>query len=1372
MKPSTVLIPLSLASAFWLWPVPAAAADGALHVLKSTISDTAKSARLCLEFDKPLASISTARLPALVRLQANGKTSAMPSFSVMDSSLCLFPLARGVAYALSVKGLRGQNDERMDRSYTASFVVPHRTPSLSIVSEGGAVGAFGEYDRPLIVHAVNVPRVNIDVYRISDIHSMARAWQGRTLTALAASESAALAREKGSTIWREEIALPLNPDTVIEQKLSLKEKMPDLAPGLYLVVANAGNQEKKPAKKGLTPLAAAWIVQSDFSMRAVRDADGVRVIASSANGGKANVRLTAFDAESAQIADEAADPDGMGAFVRVSNVAAVLGADPAGNVAFANVEDIPSFSKDAYPDALRLNASLAAPLTWMDAFLSPAPLKKDPEMKSVLRLSRGDFVFADLPVPATAASAGKMSFQVPALPGNWTVRWQKTDGTVLDNASLRVTNDPDAPRLGAKTESDVLSGTQDITLTIRSVSAGGRPSPFVGGRVFLTWKNIEGDVFGWKGYLFGAPGQTPTTPVPIADFLTDPNGTASLRLALPPPPEDIALYQATLKVSGNPDTGVEDADELLLPLRPEETIVGIKPLARDAHFPPNSKARFALIGLSPEGKPRDVSDLSFRIYEEGRSFAWFQDEGRWKYKPEAQLRAVGNGPLSIKADGSSFLEWPVAAGKYRVEILDSTGKVLARTAFSSGWDAAGLSPIETAPLTVSLPKTIRVGRETAVRIAMPEDSVLTVIVADTRIRKIVREARPKGNHAIVFTSSADWGQTISVNVVATPREKSEGPMRTATVKGHLTFAENESVKALPAVSAVAFSDPSALVLRTDESAGLDFRIENFSSEKNDVHYGFTASPGLDIDGPADGDLDLSNMQSRGVSVILSASTVGKKELKLEASAAHAPRLSYSWPIAVLSKGGFFETEDAVSVGSKKSLVPTQAKTRKDLFVLISRCSVGGLAEVLSAAFDAQPFTTEEIALTVDAFRLWRDTMDQLGIAPAFAVDARIREYMQTLLRRQNQDGGFSAFGDGESTMDDTAFALTALASVDRTNPANGLAAAWIKQRLSNTWFDEKERAPRAAAFAALAAANDLDPSNLHYFSDTSAQKILPPVAEAQIAAAFKHIHEPDAAAFWIKKMLDENAKSGKLKSPAVLNALAATDALSSDDVVAATADMGAALRRKQPLNVADAAGLLRAAAVNVALAGKFQFSVNKNDTRTVNGIFAANVADAAGYRSGSQPLFVALASQKMMPAALPPQISSVSRHFYRLNGVELAPGVAPVRGETYMVEIKGTIHSSAKKAAVLVQHGGNGLRPIGCPLTPGLGTLSFIPWLVTSNLTPVADCELSPHGMNAVFYANENDKMSFSIVSFARIDARTTNDIPAPRVRILKSSKE
>ncbi len=1378
MKSSSFLFCCSLAAAICLPSLSFAQNEEPLRVVKSTVNAESENAELCLEFNRSVASIPSWRLTTALKLEAGGKRVTPPNIVATDSSLCLFPLEHGTAYRLSLKGLRGSENEKRAQPYALSFAIPNRAPGLVFTNETGGVNEFSSYDKPLTLRAINIARATLSVHHVTDIALMARVWQDRALTALAPSESAYLARDKGTTIWRGEETFDPTVNATTEQQISLREKTPDLKPGLYLIVADAGKNEKDQVNIAPIPLAAAWFVRSDFSVRAVRDNDEIRVFASSATKAKDNVQLRAFNGSFEQIAEAKIGADGIGVISSPSKpddktrITAVIATDKAGNVAFADIENLPSLSGDSDLSLLRVDSLFAAPFDSVDVFLSPGLPKKDSVLKapSMLRLSRGDFIYSDLSVPASSSDFAKLTLLTPPFGGDWSLLWQKTDGTALAETTVRVTANPDAPKLEVRSEHKVLANDGLCPLTIKAVSASNKPVPLAGGHVFVAWQKIDPAFFGLKDYIFGTQTHLPETNVPIEDFLTDLDGIASLRLPLPPRPKEHGLYQAAIKVVALPDSGIADAPVLVVPLRPEEMAIGVKPLMVGARFPQNGLARFALIGISSDGKPRDVSGLSYQVYEEGRSFDWYQDGGRWNYKPEAQLRPIGGGALSIKADASSVLEWPVAAGNYRLEILDVNGKVLARRAFSAGWDSAGASTSPVLPLAITLPKTLQPGREVQARVFLPEAAMMTAIVADTRIRKVVHEFRAKGNNTISFLPSADWGKTIVLDIkAAVPnKDKKDAVLYRATINASLAQNEAPSSK-IPFTNAalVSADDPSALILRKGQSTVLTFGIKNNGANKETYGYSFTTSSGLKIDGFSEGEITINGKQSNALEIPLVGATTGAKELRLEVKGKHTPRLVQNWPMSVLPETAFLKSAETVLVSQNQPLLSDQSKTRKEKIIFISRRPMNGLAELLTYAFNAQPFTTAELALSIDVLRLWRDTMNQAGIAPDFITAAREKKMLAQMLRHQNNDGGFGAYRGSESTMEDTAAALTVLGptTLKQAEPAKNRAISWIKQRLANTWVDEKERAERAAGYAALAAADAVDPASLHYFSDTSATLSLPAVAEAHIAAAFKRIADPNAAAFWIKKMLDEN---GKLRTIPLLNALTATDALSSDDVLAAMVDMAEALRKKTRPELKDAAALLRTAAMNNALAGKGKIT-NGKETRDIAGVLALRVGDAAAYRNDdNQPLHVTFVADDDSAQA-PYRDITLSRRVFRLNGIEVPASAKPVRDEVYLIEVKGEFSDEIDQSSVLLQSDGPELRPVGCPLSPKLETLSFIPWLAPRSLPPVTACEFSPYEINAVL--NPEKATSFTTMFLARIDAATSRSMTSSlRTSCVRSS--
>ncbi|MGB9152602.1 MAG: hypothetical protein WCD70_05895 [Alphaproteobacteria bacterium] len=1378
MKKTTSLSCFLLAAA--LVPCGAAWAQENLHVVKSGVNAESENAEFCLEFDKTLAPASPAHLAAALRLEADDKIIVPQNIIASKTSLCLFPLERGQRYRLNLSGLRGADDEKMAAPYSQSFTIPDRSPMLAFTASNGGVNGFGSYDSPLYLRAVNVAHAKIDVYRVTDITSMAHVWQNRAQTALAPSESVYLAHDKGQQVWEGDNIFDSAPNTTIEQQISLREKMPDLVPGLYLIVADAGSSavaaddDAKAANKGLAPMAAAWFSRSDFSLRAIRDDNGIHVIAS-----KPDIHLIAADKEPKQLAEAQSGANDVSLIPYPAHLddktslATVIGIDQAGNVAFADVENLPALAKPPALGAIGTADLFAVPNENVAVSLSMTPLENTPPLAvpGILHLSHGDTSYADFTVPPLTQEKAALSFPAPAVQGIWNLHWQKPDGTVLADAPLRVTSNPDAPHLEVSSERDALTGEGNWPVTIKSVSSSGKPVPLTGGHASVVWQKLDPATFGWKDYSFGTPPAIAPVPAHVADFLTDLDGASQLHLTLPPRPSERGLYQAALKVTADSDAGVAAAPTLVLPLRPEATTIGIKPLAADARFAQNGIARFSLVGLSLDGKPRDVSGLSYQVYEEGRSFDWYQDEGRWKYKPEPQLRPIGGGAFSIKADGGSVLEWPVTAGNYRLEILDQAGKMLAQMPFSAGWDSTGATAAPASPLNVTLPKTLHPGVEAVAHVFLPEPAMLTAIIADTHIRKTVHELRGKGDNEITFTPAADWQSGISLTVEAASLA---GLLRAGAESSLAQDATGNKASLAPTADAaiIAAGSPSAVLLRKDENATLTFGIENLNAATETYRYAFTATPGLKIENGQSGSLTLGGRQSQSLTVSLSGDQIGGKELRLDVvgektkGGAHVIR---NWTIAVLPKTDALQSVSTVSVAPKQLLISSAPKTHDPTtptVAFVSRRPMDGLAEILSFVFNARPFTTSELASSVDALRLWGEPLAQSGFAPDFLIAARRQEQLTRLLRHQNPDGGFAATSGSDSTMEDTASALTALGpdTSDIVKPAKNLAVAWLKQRLANTWFNDKEREPRAAAYAALAAADAIDAASLHYFSDISAPNPVPPIAEANIAAAFKHIHDPNAAAFWIKKMLDENKG---VKTIPLLNALAATDALSSDDVHAAMAAMTDALRHGTKPDIKDAAELLRAIATDNADAGKARLTIG-NETRNVSGVLALRLSDAgfaAARNDDSQLLSITYVSE----VAAHISNSAVARHIYRMNGVELSSSEKPIRGETYVVELKGTAPDLSDNEQILLQDGGaNALRPIGCPISAKMDVPSFVPWLTMSDITPTFACEFSAHAVNVIVGPTDNDKAAFSVVYFAHIDAASPADIPPPRLRVLK----
>ena len=199
-------------------------------MVKSTVNAESENAEFCLEFDKALAPVSPIKLASDLQLETEGKSIAPANIVAKDTSLCLFPLERRATYHLIAAGLRGRGDEKMSAPYQISFTIPDRSPTLAFTGKNGGVNPFASYDTPLNLHSVNVTKIKLDVYRITDRVSEANIWQNRAQTALAPTESAYLAREKGQNIWHEDLVFDASPNATLERPITLSDEIPRPSP--------------------------------------------------------------------------------------------------------------------------------------------------------------------------------------------------------------------------------------------------------------------------------------------------------------------------------------------------------------------------------------------------------------------------------------------------------------------------------------------------------------------------------------------------------------------------------------------------------------------------------------------------------------------------------------------------------------------------------------------------------------------------------------------------------------------------------------------------------------------------------------------------------------------------------------------------------------------------------------------------------------------------------------------------------------------------------------------------------------------------------------------------------------------------------------
>ncbi|HEU0117555.1 MAG TPA: hypothetical protein VFR09_02875 [Alphaproteobacteria bacterium] len=1358
--PSVLLLPLLAAAPAW------AQTDGTLHILRPIIRSEQERPELCLEFDHNLES-DIGKVQSSVKLEADGKSVnlAPQNISVAATMLCISSLDYRREYRLIATGLRGEAGEKQTENYRFSFTVPDKHPILSFAAEQSKDGMTVWHDNDPLLRSVNVSHAKIELYRITDPAHIAEAWRQRSQIMLAPSESAYFARHNGQLLWQSDIVLDDASNKTLEQKLPLHAALNgNVTPGLYFVVVSAPASKKETPDNELAPLAASWLLRSDLDIRGLRGAD--RFFALTDQGSTStplkDVHVVLEDANQQSLAEGKSDADGVTVLVpeaaKMSDGITLFGTTPAGDIAFADLSQRSgvALTVPGLQAAVSTDKSFYHPGGTAELVLTARDIHNKDAIPanthlSLLRPDRS--LYSDMPVGKNQNGAAQVHMPVPVGNGLWILSWQRADGTTLAEGNLRITSNEDAPKLEMSSDRPMLATDGGIDLTLKSTTKDGKAAPYVAGHLTLDWSAPDHIFPGWDGYHFGNGGKdSDTAPVTLAAFVTDDKGAAQLHINLPQPPGNDPMRAALLNAVTDPAAGVADPVPLKLPLRPKDFIIGVKPAATDGKFLENSVAHFDVIALDSEGKRRAMDGLSYRIYEEGRSFDWYQADGKWDYKPQPQQRRIAGGALNIKSDDPASIDWRGAAGTYHIDITDSSGNVLARTNFSAGWGDTALSGSSSAPLPLTASaSTLKLGDTAKVRFKLDQPTMITAVIADDHIRKVIHQMREAGDNDIAVTPESDWGGAVKVTI------------DTGSASGQITLplsipqAKLETLQAPNALPPLDISTATLPALKSGDQAQLSVAITN-NSASGQYHYAFTAPADLKIAGTLNGNINLNAGQTRTLDINLNPLQPGVKDLKVEISGPRNLKISHSWPIAISVTTDGFDDAPEITIKSQQSW-PDAKNAKADSYAFIAPRPLYDAPQILAALLQDHAFTTREIAEEMTVLRLWHDVIVQSDLLPEQNLALRQKNLALRLVARQKEDGGFPAMPGGETDTISTTAAVAALSAADQSvvKPAFDAATNWVKRKLDNNWFEETERAERAAAYAAMAEAGRLDNASLHHFSDTSAGKNLPALAAAQIAYAFSRINDMDKAGYWLSET--HITRTSPDLDPALLPLLAENQAFNADDLLAALGKIGG-----KKASADTAATFLRAMWDFQMHAGVWHAAIG-NGEQNLHGVFAVH-APVTVHNAANSDLYLTEAH----PVKLSTHDDSLSRHIYRMSGSELQSGEALNFGETYLVVDEGSWNEDG--ISVVRDVASPALTPVSCTLSNDLDAGEQLGWIKSLGLIKPTACEKAGAGIDALLPEKTGEAQSWRIAYLAKAEWHGHFTIAPVRIRALAGRRQ
>ncbi|MEM9470538.1 MAG: alpha-2-macroglobulin family protein [Pseudomonadota bacterium] len=774
------------------------------RVVGHSVDSDAATPRICVQFSESLVRSGTDYAQFVTVNGASAK-----SLEAKDKQVCVEWLSHGQTYRVGLRqGLPSSVGEVLEQPVALNVYVRDRAPSVRFTGDRFVLPSTTRRGIPLI--SVNTDSARLEAYRIGD-RTLARLLSGSTfLRQLKGYEIDNIRQDLGSPVWQGSIDIASQLNKEVTTSFPVDEAIPDKKPGIYVLTAvpKDGQADNWQAR------ATQWFVISDIGVTSFTGEDGlnvfVRSLASAKPIAKADVQLVARNNE--VLGSVVSDENGRASFA----AGLVRGKDamaPAAVLVRRGSSDfvLLDLTRAGFDFADRGVAGRASPgavdvFSWTERGIyrpgetvHASALVRDVSAHALGGLPltfvfrRPDGVEDRRIVSAEDRLGGHMvdyELQDNAMRGTWSVRMH-TDIKADPVAEMRFLVEdfvPDRLEFDLAASPPEIAVTQPATVAIDGRYLYGAPAAGLGVEGSVRIKTTrQWDAY--PGYLFGLAEeqiQAVTRPLDAVPDL-DAAGKAEVPVVLTGAPATTQLLAGSVVMRVREPGGRAVERDVDLKIRPERTVIGIRPDAGEAQVAENSTAGFRVITVEPDGGRAQVTGLKWRLIRLERNYQWYRSGDRWSYEAIDLTKQVADGQVDAPAQGEARISVPVAWGRYRLEVTDPrAGGAAASVDFNAGWVVTAASLDAPDGLEMALDKAAyAAGDKARLTISARHAGEVLVTVGTNQLSDVRTVSVDAGDTVVEFPVGADWGAGAYVTATLYRRgdaENSRLPSRAIGVK--------------------------------------------------------------------------------------------------------------------------------------------------------------------------------------------------------------------------------------------------------------------------------------------------------------------------------------------------------------------------------------------------------------------------------------------------------------------------------------------------------------------------------------------------------------------------------------------------------------
>jgi hypothetical protein len=710
-----------------------------------------------------------------------------------EDRLCIQGLAFGQTYQVTLKkGLPAVKSDKQESLDADETVTVELRDKPALVEFGSGLILPRDSADGVPINTVNISKLDVKVIRVG----------ARLLSQLQTGvvdqrqfysyEANQVEDEQGAVIWEGQMDVPpsfknQSATVLFPLRKALEGKK---GPGVYLIMArDARDKESTNTEVEWAPQAAQFVIDTNTGLTTFTGADGLTVYARALSTGEplSGVELALVARNNEEIQRITTDSQGRAKFGE-GLMRGKGGMEPVAVMAYGAREDFTflDLRRPAHDLTDRGVDGRSTPRQ-LDAFMyTDRGIYRPGEVVQAVTMVRDQQALAVSNTPLTFILSRPDGLEARRFVANEQSAGGVHTPVVLTASAprgrwtLAAYSDPNLDAIGRVSfdVSDFVPQKLKVTLapsakfyrpgeTIKIETTGrflyGAPGAGLNGEGTVTIKD-DSDPFGGiealKGFRFGKIDETfEGSQVTLQVAETDAAGKTQATAPLEIDTSEVTLpLKAEVTVALYEPGGRTTSDQVEVPIRTRDVMVGIRPGFENLSIAEGTGATLEFVAVDPNGKLVGRSGVTWELVREEIDYQWYQVDNAWKYERVVRDRIVDGGRLDLSSQqAAKITSKPLGWGSYRMTVADPASGATTSLRFWSGYGAGAAGDRPDRVAVTADKASYSPGDSATIDIRAPSDGKALVVVASNKIHweRLVNVSA--SGTKVTIPTSADWG---------------------------------------------------------------------------------------------------------------------------------------------------------------------------------------------------------------------------------------------------------------------------------------------------------------------------------------------------------------------------------------------------------------------------------------------------------------------------------------------------------------------------------------------------------------------------------------------------------------------------------------